>query len=189
MRIILGSGSKQRKKILERMGVEFEVMVSHIDEKGIRHEDPRKLTLALAKAKADALLPHIADPALLITADQVVVCTGKIFEKPANADEARQFLQAYGTHPAETVNGVAVTNTKTGNQRVENETSRVYFKHIPEAVIERLIQEGNVFSQAGAFSIDDPLFFPYIDKVEGSRESVEGLPIKLLEHLMKEVSS
>ena len=43
-----------------------------------RSEDPGALTLALAHAKADALLPQIHEPALLITSDQVVVWQGTL---------------------------------------------------------------------------------------------------------------
>jgi predicted house-cleaning NTP pyrophosphatase (Maf/HAM1 superfamily) len=56
-------------------------MHSDIDEKKIRHKDPRKLALAIAYAKADSLLPQITEPAVLITTDQAVVCNNKIIEK------------------------------------------------------------------------------------------------------------
>ena len=59
MKIILGSKSKGRKQILEEMGMDFEIMVSDIDEKAIRFDDAEKLVLALARAKAEALKPKI----------------------------------------------------------------------------------------------------------------------------------
>jgi len=55
MKIILGSASARRKDILQQMGYEFEVMSANIDEKAIRFDDPKKLTLAIVNAKADAL--------------------------------------------------------------------------------------------------------------------------------------
>ena len=80
MKIILGSQSAGRKKVLEGMGYEFETMSADIDERAIRLEDPVKLTLALAVAKSEALLPKIKNDegVILITSDQVVVCNGKI---------------------------------------------------------------------------------------------------------------
>ena len=77
------------------MGYAFAVMPAHIDERAIRSEDPGALTLALAHAKADALLPHIR-------------------EKPAHAEEARVFLRGYAEGPAQTVTAVVVTHTATG---------------------------------------------------------------------------
>lgn len=183
-KIILGSASKGRQEVLEKMGYDFEVLAADIDERAIRDDDPKKLTLKLAHAKADALVKKINEPALLITSDQVINYNGIIREKPTNAQEAREFLKSYETAPAQTVNAVVVTNTETG-QRVEAQDSiKVYFKRIPDEVIDQLIAEGNVFEQAGGFSVWDPLLKPYITKVEGEEESVMGLPAKLTKQLL-----
>src|SRR5262249_56962971 len=117
MHIILGSQSLGRRELLSAMGYVFAVMPAHIDERAIRSADPGALTLALAHAKADALLPQIHEPALLITADQVVVWRGTIREKPAHAEEARAFLRGYAEGQAETVTAVGVTHTATGGRR------------------------------------------------------------------------
>ena len=113
MNVILGSASRSRKCVLNRAGYNFRVMTADIDEKAIRFNDPKKLVLTLANAKADALLPKINEPAILITADQVVFCNAKIREKPESENEARAFLESYAQYPAECVNGVAITNTQT----------------------------------------------------------------------------
>jgi septum formation protein len=186
MKIILGSASKQRKRVLERSGHSFDVMTADIDEKAIRFDDPKELTMALAKAKAEVLLSCVKEPALLITADQVVVWNGRILEKPENAREAREFLKGYAKHPAQPVNATVVTNTKTGKQTGENNINAVYFRPFPSEVVEQLIQEKNIFSQAGAFSLEDPLVVPYVDHIEGTLDSIEGLPMEILERLLKE---
>lgn len=187
MKIILGSASRQRRRILARMGYDFEVMISDIDEKAIRLEDPRELTKALAMAKAEALLLKIKEPALLITADQVVLWNNQILEKPENENEARGFLQGYTQHPAQPINYTLVTNTQTGKQAGEGESNTVYFKPFPEEIIDQLVAQGNVFTQAGGFSLEDPFVEPYIDHIEGTLESIEGLPIELTKRLLKEV--
>lgn len=189
MRIILGSASKQRKKVLKRMGYTFEVMVADIDEKAIRLDDPKKLTMALALAKAEALRLKITEPALLITADQVVMCNGEILEKPENPEQARRFLQGYAQYPAQPINAVVVTNTETGVQKGENDENTVYFRKFPNDVIEQLIAQGNIFSQAGAYSVEDPLIAPYVERIVGTIDSVEGLSKEITERLMKEVTS
>ena len=188
MKIILGSASKQRKNILERNGYSFEVMPSDINEKTIRKEDPKELTMALAMAKAEALLAKIQEPVLLVTADQVVYCNGQILEKPEDAKAARRFLEGYAKHPAEVINATVVTNMQNGKQAGENDVSTVYFRPFSEEVISKLIEEGNIFSQAGAFSVEDRLVAPFVERVEGSVDSVEGLSIELMERLIKEVA-
>ena len=184
MKIILGSKSKSRSKILEEMGIEFGVMSADIDEKAIRLEDPKELVLALAKAKAEALKGRIAEPALLITSDQVVVCQGRILEKPETAAEARAFLEGYNLYPAETVTSVVVTNLETGKQVETVDVVKVFFKSFSDIEIDALIAEGDLFHYAGGFNEQ---WTKHIEKIEGARDSVKGLPKDLTRQLMNEV--
>ncbi|XP_038983519.1 7-methyl-GTP pyrophosphatase-like isoform X1 [Phoenix dactylifera] len=101
-KVILGSSSASRRRILAEMGYKFTVMGADIDEKEIRREKPEELVMALAEAKADAIVTRLrsngfkedhTDPTLLITADQVVVHGGMIREKPSGAEEAREFIK------------------------------------------------------------------------------------------------
>jgi septum formation protein len=184
MHIILGSQSQGRRELLAAMGYVFAVMPAHIDERAIRSDDPGALTLALAHAKADALLPQIHEPALLITADQVVVWQGKIREKPQHAEEARAFLQGYANGQAETVTAVVVTHTATGVRQQGVDRATVWFRRIPEEVIEQAIACGDVFAHAGGFPITDRLLEAYIERVDCSTESVIGLPTALTRRLI-----
>jgi septum formation protein len=184
MHIILGSQSHGRRELLSAMGYTFTVMPANIDERAIRSEDPGALTLALAHAKADALLPQIHEPALLITSDQVVVWQGTIREKPAHAEEARAFLRGYAEGPAETVTAVVVTHTATGVRQQGVDRATVWFRRIPEEVIAQVIARGEVFAHAGGFSITDPLLEAYIERMDGTAESVIGLPTALTRRLI-----
>ncbi|KAA3484571.1 maf-like protein [Gossypium australe] len=206
-KIILGSSSLPRRKILAEMGYEFTLMSADIDEKGIRKEKPEELVMALAEAKADAILQRLpvgdyvkeAEPTLLITSDQVniyswtcirvseisavVVYEGVIREKPANEEEAHQFIK--GGHAA-TVGSVLVTNLKTRFRKGEWDRVEIHFHEIPDEVIEKLIEEGNVLHVAGGLLIEHPLIKPYIKQVVGTIDSVMGLPKALTEKLIKE---
>lgn len=186
IKIILGSQSASRKRILEEHGLVFEVMSSDIDEKAIRYDDPQKLVLALAHAKADALLSRIHEPALLITSDQVVVCNGEIIEKPESAEEERRFLHLYAEHPSQTITSIVVTNTATGMRKEDIDTSTVWFLPFPDDIIECAIKEGKVFAWAGGYNIIDPLFAPYVKKIEGDSEGICALPWKLTKRLLDE---
>lgn len=172
---------------MKEMGYEFEVMTADIDEKAIRHNDPRELVLMLARAKAEALLSKIKEPALLITSDQVVFSNGKILEKPESAEEVRNNLESFTDYPPETITSVVVTNTGNG-KRVEGvNVAKVILKPIPERVILELIKQDKVFDLAGGFTIEEPLLKDYIERIEGEKESVIGLPRVLTEKLIREV--
>ncbi|XP_015071340.1 maf-like protein DDB_G0281937 isoform X3 [Solanum pennellii] len=194
-KLILGSSSTARKKILGDMGYEFTTMSADIDEKAIRKEKPEDLVMALAEAKAEAIIPRVsigesegdAESTLLITCDQVVVYEGVIREKPSSEAEARQFMKDYANGQAATVSSVLVTNLTTGSRRGEWDKVEIYFHDIPDQVIDKLIEEGIVLYAAGGLIIEHPLVLPYIKEVVGSTDSVMGLPKALTERLIKEV--
>lgn len=144
MKIILGSQSRGRKSVLEKMGISCEVMFADIDEKAIRHDDPAELTLMLARAKAATLLPRITEPVLLICSDQVVVFDGAIREKPANKEEAFAFLRSYSGRWAETITAVVVTNTASSRSAEGVDVARIWFRVIPEEIITRYIDTSDV---------------------------------------------
>ncbi len=186
MKVILGSQSEGRRKVLQSMGYQFEVMSADIDEKAIRYSSPYDLTLALATAKADALLPRIQKEAILVTSDQVVSWKGEIREKPTNEDEARNFLRSYCVYPAETVTAVVAVNTVTKERREGVDVARVWFRMIPEDVIAEIVEEGKVFSSAGGFSVEDSKLEKYIARFDGAVDSIIGLPIELTAQLINQ---
>ncbi|XP_037425716.1 7-methyl-GTP pyrophosphatase-like [Triticum dicoccoides] len=198
LRLILGSSSASRRQILAEMGYQFKLLSADIDEKEIRKEKPEELVVALAHAKADAILDKMRnngmmkeivdsqETTLLITADQVVVHDGVIREKPTTPEEARKFIQGYSQSHAATIGSVLVTNVKTGTRREGWDRSEVYFHKIPNEVVESLIEEGNVFYVAGGLLVEHPLTSPLVEAIVGTIDSVMGLPKALTEQLIKD---
>ncbi|XP_019154748.1 PREDICTED: maf-like protein DDB_G0281937 isoform X2 [Ipomoea nil] len=194
-KIILGSSSFARRKILAEMGYEFTVMIADIDEQSIRKEKAEELVVALAEAKADAIMERlkstgemkeILGPTLLITADTVAVYEGVIREKPSGKEEARQFIKGYSGGQASVVGSVVVTNLTTGKRKTGWELSEVYFHEIPDEVIDNLIEEGIILNVAGGLMLEHPLTLPFVDTVVGTADHVMGLPKALTEKLIEE---
>lgn len=188
MKIIIGSKSIYRQKILRDAGYTFEIMPANIDEKAIRSKDYTLLPLLIARAKAEALIPKIHEPAFLITSDLVVICNGELREKPESIEHAYRYLKSYAQYPAQTYNAVVVTNTQTQVKAEGVDEATVFFKDIPNDVIHELIKKEIIMNAAGGFTIEDPLLSPYVDRVEGAEDSVLGLPMKLTEDLIKKVT-
>jgi hypothetical protein len=86
------------------------------------------------------------------------------------------------------VNGIAVHNLKTGVRCAANELALVTFASLPSHVIDDAIVQGSIFSSAGAFAIEDPIFAPHVAAVRGSREAVQGLPLASLRRLIAQAS-
>lgn len=186
LKVVLGSESPNRKKVVGGMGIPFEVMKPGIDEKSIRSDNPAKLCMALARAKNDALRGKVDDYSLLITADQVVFCNGKIYEKPENNDEIRRRLKIYARHPVMLYNAITVCNTANNMVASGVEIATLSFKDIADEIVEQFINEGTGMVTAGGFSIHSKHLEPYIQLVEGTIDGILGLPLYLLEALIDE---
>ncbi|KAF5463997.1 hypothetical protein F2P56_014115 [Juglans regia] len=193
--IILGSSSMARRQILTEMGYEFTIMSADIDEKVIRREKPADLVMALAEAKADAIVSRLKSTAqfeaealatLLITADTVVVYEGIIREKPSSKEEAREFIKGYSGGQAEVVGSVLVTNLKTGKRKGGWDRAEVYFYNIPDEVIDSLINEGITLNVAGGLMLEHPMTLPFVEAVVGTTDTVMGLPKALTEKCILE---
>ncbi|XP_007046932.2 PREDICTED: maf-like protein DDB_G0281937 isoform X2 [Theobroma cacao] len=194
-KLILGSSSMARQRILSEMGYEFTIMTADIDEKSIRKEKPEDLVTALAEAKADAIISMLqntgiieedAHTTLLITADTVVVYKGMIREKPSSEEEAREYIKGYSGGHAAVVGSVLVTNLRTGASKGGWESAEVYFHDIPDEVINNLIDEGIPFKVAGGLMLEHPLTLPFVEAVIGATDTVMGLSKSLTEKLIQE---
>lgn len=186
MKLILGSKSKSRRELISQLGYEVELMSADIDEKAIRSDDYDELPLLLARAKAEALLPQIPKDALLVTSDQVVVWNGQLREKPESNAQAREFLETKHLHPAETHTAIVVTCGSDGKRFEGVDVAKAYYKPIPSYIVDQLIAEGNVMTAAGGFRIEDPVLEPYLDHLEGTKDSVMGLPLEMASRLIKQ---
>lgn len=189
MRLILGSSSQFRRAVMDELGFEYEVMAPEIDEKAIRIDDPDALVLAIAHAKADALVRAVAsdDEALIITSDQVVVWNGEIREKPRDREEAKRFIMSYGEHPAVIINGLVVTHVPSG-KRVESVSAmHVWYMPIPELAAEEILDTSDVMFCAGGLQTEHPLFRHFMFHTDGTNDHAMGLPKdELLQLLVKQ---
>ena len=187
--MILGSASPRRKQILRDLGYEFEIVIPDINEKAIRDDDPARLVLALANAKADAVISKIDEAAIVITSDQVVSFEDKIIEKPLDLADARSMLKSYENKFVETVTSVVVTNSKTNERYSGVDITKVHFKNFSDEALNKILQsqEVDVLDRAGGFSVEHPLISPYIAKIEGELESIQGLPKKLTIKLLSQI--
>ncbi|GJQ14623.1 hypothetical protein GpartN1_g6414.t1 [Galdieria partita] len=192
--LILGSSSPSRQALLKQWGYEFETEPADIDEKSIRAETAEELVQKLALAKSEAILARRTrfedqKPTLLVTADQVVVHEGRILEKPKDAKEAHEFISGYSCSPAVTVGAIVVTNCQSHRRECGLDRSEIYFRPIPDSVIQQLVEEGSVYYCAGGLQVENPLVSKFVDHIVGTLDSVMGLSRQVLEDLIEKVIS
>lgn len=93
----------------------------------------------------------------------------------------------YAKFPAETVTSVVVVNTA-NKARVEGTNiAKIWFRPVPEDVIDAYIATNDPFLHAGGFDHEHPILLPYVVRIDGEPESVTGLPRRLTEELIKQV--
>jgi len=109
MKIILASASPRRRELLAQIGLEFQVMVSHVEEKAPAAE-PGFVVEELSRQKAEAVLRELArgEAVLVIGADTVVSVDGRILGKPSDAEDARRMLRILSGRSHEVYTGVTL---------------------------------------------------------------------------------
>lgn len=188
--LILASQSAIRADILTGAGLDFTQVDSGVDEAPIKKaleqagESPAKMaeTLAAAKAKS-ASLSH--PEALVIGADQVLVCQGRAFDKPVDLIEARAHLTALRgrIHTLETAvavfqNGSCLWHFETAPELEMRKFSDEFLTRYLERVGERALWS------VGAYQIEGP-GITLFERVEGDYFSILGLPILSLLNFLR----
>ncbi|HMM42642.1 MAG TPA: Maf family protein [Thermomicrobiales bacterium] len=172
--LILASASPRRRELLRRLGVDFTVVPSDVDEWAPgRHPRAERLARHLAREKALAVAASHPD-AVVLAADTIVVQQSRLLAKPADAREAREMLGRLRGRDHRVITGVAVAR---GRQvRVAHAVTHVRMREYGHDEIERYIARGGPFDKAGGYAIQDPAFAP-VDRYTGCYCNVVGLPL------------
>ncbi len=184
MRIILASSSPRRQDLLRRIGIDFEVIPSKVVEERIECEkDPVEFVKCLSSKKAKEVYERTFEERLVIGADTIVVFKGKIMGKPKTPEEARRYLKALSEESHEVYSGVYFVWD--GGEHFIFDKTVVWFRKLPEEIIDKYISTGSPFDKAGGYGIQD-LGSVFVEKIEGDFYNVMGFPIgKVWEFLYK----
>jgi septum formation protein len=184
---ILASASPRRRQLLAEAGYEFTVVPPEIDESafvfGGAGSCERAKRLALAKARDVA---GKFPACLVIGADTVVDFQGETVGKAADAKEAERITRKLFSAPHKVITGVAIVRMADGVEIVESETTTVYPKRLTDKQIAEHIKSGTWRDKAGAYAIKEG-GDEFIERIEGSLTNVMGLPMELLERMIKQI--
>jgi septum formation protein len=175
-RVVLASSSPQRKEILGKLGVGFEVVAPDVDE--LTGGDPEYEVLENARMKARAV--DAPPGALVIACDTDVVLDGRALGKPADAAEARAYLDRMAGRSHTVLSGLVVLVD--GEERAGLERTEVVFKALSDAEKERYVAFGEWKGRSGGYAIQT-LGSTLVARLEGSVSNVVGLPVGLLTSL------
>jgi septum formation protein len=169
-RLVLASSSPRRRALLEQLGVDFRVEAPGVEE--LTEGEPRELVVQ------NALLKLRAVPGERVLAvDSMVVWDGRAHGKPADRGEAERWLRALSGRWHEVMGGVALREG--GEERTDVAVTRVRFRELSDADIERYLASGEWRDRAGGYAIQE-LGAMLVDGIEGDYFNVVGLPIPAL---------
>ncbi len=183
--LILGSASPRRQELLKSLGFDFLNKPLKVDETNWPIDlQAQEIPIFLAEKKADAYDEDLKEDEILITADTIVWCDGKAFNKPANFVEGKKMLEALSGKMHQVFTAVCL---KSGNKQTTfYDESKVYFKKLKPEEIEYYLTNFSPYDKAGGYGVQDWIGYIGIDKIDGSFYNVMGLPVKeLFEELIK----
>lgn len=152
-RLTLASSSPYRRALLERLGLPFQTHSPVIDEVPRRGEDAPTLALRLAYEKA-AVIARQNPHAVVIGSDQVAARGNTLLGKPGNADAARrQLLESSGQEVSFHTAVVVLDGARRSVEREIDET-RVAFRTLTPAEIDRYVEAERPFDCAGGFKAE-----------------------------------
>lgn len=198
--LYLASKSPRRREILAGMGItDIEIVhagpavLTAFEGDEVQHADelPEEYVVRTASEKARQAMLRIAaegKPALpVLAADTVVICEGKILGKPADQEEAAQFMQRLSGRTHEVRTAVVVNDGKSHELHVAVSVSQVTFAKLTEAQIKAYVQTDEPYDKAGGYAVQG-LAGLFIEHIAGSYPGIMGLPVFETAQLLSKVA-
>ena len=182
MEIILASSSPRRKELLKRMGYDFTVDVSEVDETCALI--PKEAVKELASRKARAVASR-HDKGLIIASDTLVSLDDTALGKPIDKNDAYKMLRALSGRTHAVYSGVCMIDAATGREISEVAGSFVTFRDVSDEEINKYIATGEPMDKAGAYAIQGGAG-AFVEKLEGSFENVMGFPVDLVKKMLSQ---
>jgi septum formation protein len=197
VRLVLASASPARLSVLRSAGVDPLVRVSGVDEEAVAAAlpapSPVELVTALARAKADAVVPAVAaevPDAVIVGCDSMLLMgNGEIVGKPGTAEVAAQRWKHNAGNTGELLTGHAVVRLSGGEvtaRATGHLSTTVRFGEPTEEETEAYIGTGEPLHVAGGFTLEGFGGW-FIEGVEGDPSSVLGISLPLTRKLLAEV--
>jgi len=185
-RVVLASRSPYRKRLLERLGIAFDVAAPHVDEAPLQNDaslTPREVAVRLALAKAKAVASGHSD-AIVIGSDQVAVLDGQILTKPETRENNISQLASLSGRTHELITAVSIVGPGQSCEFV-NEV-RLTIRELTLGEICRYVDHDQPWDCAGGYRIEGRgiALFTRVETTDPS--SIEGLPLMELTTILRE---
>lgn len=186
MQLILASSSPRRRELLGLFGLPFVIRAADIDETMDPSLPPEQEVARVSRCKALAV-PRQADD-VVIAADTIVVCEGRVLGKPHSPREAEEMLTLLSGRDHQVMTGCTIA----AGERVQTftEITDLHFRPLEPEEIRRYVATGEPMDKAGGYGIQGGAAL-FCRRMEGDYYNVMGLPVcrlwQQLRHLAPEL--
>ncbi len=173
--LILASGSPRRRELLDRLGINFAIVVPEIDESLLPGEAPEEYVLRMARLKGGEVARRNPS-AWVVAADTVVILNGELLTKPRTPEAAVQMLMRLSGREHQVQTGFCLCCRDEGVNIVDSSVSLVRFARFDPVWAAAYVQTGEPMDKAGGYGIQERGGV-LVEAVNGSYSNVVGLPL------------
>ena len=183
MQLILASQSPRRRELLGLFRIPFVIRAADIDEAMDPTESAFDEVARVSRLKAIAVPREAED--VVIAADTIVVCQGKVLGKPRDEADAVSMLKLLSGRDHQVMTGMTVLR---GNRVISHtEVTDIHFRELSDAEIRAYVASGEPMDKAGSYGIQGGAAL-FCEKMSGDYYNVVGLPVCKLGMMLKDIA-
>lgn len=183
MQLILASASPRRRELLGLYHIPFSIRAADIDETMDPGNLPQEEVAKVSCRKALAVEAEEND--VVIAADTIVVCRGKILGKPHSQEEAREMLRLLSGRDHQVMTGCTIR--RGSKTQTFTEITELHFRDLSEKEIDDYVKTGEPMDKAGAYGIQGGAAL-FCTGLTGDYYNVMGLPVCALGQVLKRIA-
>ena len=176
-KVVLASASPRRKKLLEQVGLQFDIIPADIDEDDIVISSPEQFVTELARRKAKHIAKNQAADSIVIGSDTTVYLGDELLNKPATEKEAYDMLTKLSGKTHQVYTGVSLLVDELGKERTFYVKTEVTFRELGEKEKIAYIATGSPMDKAGSYGIQDDFGSVFVSHISGCYYNIVGFPL------------
>lgn len=185
--VLLASKSPRRRQLLEALGCSFQIIEQNIEEDFPKNLPKSEVPIYLAEQKAISVRKLLRPGAVILASDTIVLQDDIIFHKPKDYEDALRILRTLSGRQHEVITGVCLLGV---DKKISfSDTARVHFAPLSEEEMDFYIDTFQPYDKAGAYAIQEWIGLAKITKIEGTYNTIVGLPTQKVYEALQKFSS
>lgn len=185
--VLLASKSPRRSQLLKALGCSFQIVEQDIEETFPDNLPKSEVPVYLAEQKAAAVRDQLQPGTVILAADTIVLQDDTIFHKPKDYEDALRILRALSGRQHQVITGVCLLGA---NKTISfSDTAYVHFSPLSEEEMDYYIKTFQPYDKAGAYAIQEWIGLAKITKIEGTYNTIVGLPTQKVYEALQNFST